>query len=75
MPTFIWSGPSGSINQTSYGITLNNAASISDSQYISSIEFTPLKASHEGKYTCKISSPDSSIYTEVTVNGLFAVTS
>ena len=75
IPTFIWSGPHGSIDQTSisYGIILNEAESISDSQYMSSIEFTPLKASHEGKYTCKISSPESSIDMEVTANGLFPI--
>ena len=73
MPTFVWSGPHGSINLTSKssGIIMSETEYIStESHYISSIAFSPLKASHEGKYTCRISSPDSSIDAEVTVNGL-----
>lgn len=72
MPTFVWTGPHENINNLtsiSYGIILSDTAPVPDSQYISRVSFTPLRASHEGKYTCSISSPESSIDIEVTVNG------
>lgn len=72
-PTFTWSGPSGSIDQTNEINIIQGPSETSAINHASVIVFAPLQASHEGDYTCTVMFGDStnSDTEEVTVKGKF----
>ena len=70
VPIIMWSGPNGAIMETNSpeGVLLQNS-NTSDT-YTSTLKFIPLRALHEGNYTCQVqfqqSNESSSIYLNVT---------